>query len=392
MIELSPEQKQAALEIDRWLAGSVQEFVVAGYAGTGNTTLAKLIAGNKSGVVFCAYTGKAANVLREKGCEPAGTIHGFLYSLSDREKAAIIELQEKLQEAISKGESKIVAEITALLEEKRKPKFSLNMESDLKYAKLVIVDEYSMLDEKIIADLRKVCKKILYLGDPYQLPPVSGKECAFKPDIFLTEIHRQALENPIIRASIDIREGRRLNYCATDQFTYAIKKHVAPEVFLNANQIIVGRNNTRQLWNKRFREIKGFAGAKFPMRGEKVICLKNNHVAGLYNGMIDIVVRDSVAFNGYFNLYLNEAPSAFIQVWNGDILNSQEQYDYTNQFHKSLERFDFAYAITCHKSQGSEFDNVLVYNEPIGKGEERVRWQYTAITRAKNKLTLVQPT
>ncbi len=391
MINLSEKQKDAVQQIERWFKGKEQKFVVAGYAGTGKTTIAKYIAANKKDVIFCAYTGKAANVLREKGCSPAGTIHGYLYSVTEGQKRKIAQLREQLQNAIEKGNSKLVAELTLIIAEKTQPKFDLNYESELKDADLVIVDEYSMLDAKIIGDLQKICKKILYLGDPFQLPPVSG-ECTIKPDLFLTEIHRQALESQIIRASIDVREGRRLNFCSSDEFTFARKQDVDPKVFMEADQLIVGRNNTRYTWNKRFRQIKGFSGEEFPQKGEKVICLKNNHLAGLFNGMIETVTKNSVAGNGYFELFLNENPASFYQVWNGDIQLTSEKYDYQNKFHRALERFDYAYAITCHKSQGSEFNNVVVYNEPIGKGEEYKRWQYTAITRAKEKLTLVQPT
>ncbi len=107
-MQLSGKQEEAISAIERWLPTKVQEFVVAGYAGTGKTTIAKFIAGNKEGVIFCAYTGKAANVLREKGCEPAGTIHGFLYSVSEREKKLIEELQLQLHNAVKQSDTKLL--------------------------------------------------------------------------------------------------------------------------------------------------------------------------------------------------------------------------------------------------------------------------------------------
>ena len=386
MIELSEKQKDALKEIEKWFKGKEQTFALAGYAGTGKTTIAKYIAQNINNVAFCAYTGKAANVLREKGCQPAGTIHGFLYSISERQKKEIETLQERLIEAMEKGNKKLVNELTLILEEKKKVRFTLNTESDLKYSNLVIVDEYSMLDNKIISDLQRVCKKILYLGDPFQLPPIAG-ECSIKPNLLLTEIHRQALESPIIRASIDVREGRKLKYCLGEEFTFASKKEIAPEIFLNAEQVLVGRNNTRTTWNKRFRQIKGF-NEPLPQAGEKVICLKNNHEASLYNGMIEKVVAESIKHSGYFDLFLKGMEA---QVWNGDILGSNKVYDYNSPYDRALERFDFAYCITVHKSQGSEWNDIVVYNEPIGRPEERAKWLYTAITRAKKKLTVVQP-
>ncbi|MBP3433826.1 MAG: ATP-binding domain-containing protein, partial [Clostridia bacterium] len=53
-------------------------------------------------------------------------------------------------------------------------------------------------------------------------------------------------------------------------------------------------------------------------------------------------------------------------------------------------RFEFAYAVTCHKAQGSEFDFVVVFDESWAFGEERNRWLYTAITRAKEKLLIIR--
>jgi superfamily I DNA/RNA helicase len=53
-------------------------------------------------------------------------------------------------------------------------------------------------------------------------------------------------------------------------------------------------------------------------------------------------------------------------------------------------RFEFAYAVTCHKAQGSEFDFVIVFDESWVFGEEKNRWLYTAITRAKEKLLIIK--
>lgn len=391
MINLSNGQKDAVAEFEKWFKGPDQTFAIAGYAGTGKTTIAKYIAEMIGDVMFCAYTGKAANVLREKGCEPANTIHGYLYSISERQKKKIKRLQEQMAEASVAGNVKEVAKLRAAIAELKKPKFDVNYDSDLKYTKLVIVDEYSMLSKKIIKDLQKVCKKILYLGDPFQLPPIGEKDCEIKPDIFLTEIHRQALESNIIRAATSVRNGGRLNYMHEHDMIYAPRHEIKPEAYFKADQVIVGRNTTRHTCNDWFRKYHNYSDSRLPKKGEKVICTKNNHFIGLYNGMIMDVAQDSSGNDDYFKLYFGDGREEYYQVFSPDILRSGVDYDFANKHHRVLERFDYAYAITCHKSQGSEFENLLVYNEPVGNAEDRARWLYTAITRAKTKLTLVQP-
>jgi len=216
-MNLSPKQEEAFKLIMAWLKdkGS-KRFVLGGYAGTGKSTLARHLedAIGAHNIYYCAYTGKAANVLREKGCQNVDTIHGYTYILEKTDK-------------------------------NHKPVFVRNHNSVLKSAKLVILDEYSMLPENIIKDLEMSCTKILYLGDPFQLPPVNG-ECPLKPDFFLTEIHRQALDSPIIRYATMVREGRYFGYVQEEGFIRAKRKSVSQEKFLDVEQIICGTNATRR--------------------------------------------------------------------------------------------------------------------------------------------------
>lgn len=360
MIKLSEQQTKVFDEIMKWHQTPKKTFVLAGYAGAGKTTLAKYIANAIGNTHFCAYTGKAANVLREKGCSNATTIHGAIYRMVGDED----DFGENLN---------------------AQPKFVLNEDSDIKKARLVIVDEYSMLSNEIIEDLLSLSKKVLFLGDPFQLPPVDG-ECDLKPDTFITEVHRQALDSPIIRYATDVREGRALSYCNEGTFMFAPRSKIPSQTYYNADQIIVGYNKTRNAWNDRFRKKLGYSGV-FPQKGEKLICLRNNHEIGLFNGMIDIASKNSkhidadsceISFGDYKD----------IKIWSGDFKRVKPQPKHT----RHLDRFDFGYVITCHKSQGSEFDNVIVYNEPIGREKiDRQRWLYTAITRAKEKCILIDP-
>jgi len=395
-MKLSPQQQTAFDTIMKWHAGDEKTFTLAGYAGTGKTTLAKEIAAaiDPELTIFCAYTGKAAYVLKEKGCETAGTLHHHLYALADHDKSILKKLEKEIVDAREKGDAAQVKAFINLLEQKRaefrKPRFGLNTDSAINHAPLVIVDEYSMLPKELIDDLEKMGKKILYLGDPFQLPPVKG-ECPLTPDLFITEIHRQALESPIIRAATDVREGRNLKYCIEDGFKYQPKRAIDPEEYKNADQIIVGRNNTRSLWNGRFRTLNGVDPLALPQIGEKMICLKNEPFLELFNGLIGNVTYDALDGIGKEYYMLDFEDHKSLPVYYGDIQGKSHLYDGYSEAHKKLQRFDFAYAITCHKAQGSEFDNCLIYNEPIGKDEMRRRWLYTAITRGKNSVTLVEP-
>ncbi|HRI77266.1 MAG TPA: AAA family ATPase [Alphaproteobacteria bacterium] len=355
-LKLSPQQGQAFDNVMAWHQTDEKRYILAGYAGAGKTTIAKYIAEaiGIEDVIFCAYTGKAANVLREKGCTNSSTIHGAIYTLIN--------------------------------DEDLKPRFILDQESPVKFAKLVIVDEYSMLPEEIIDDIEKLAKKVLYLGDPFQLPPVHG-ECPLNPDFFLEEIHRQALESPIIRYATDVRAGKQLKFVDLPEFHYAPRASMSADAYEQADQIIVGYNKTRTAWNERFRQKLGLNQSIYPVAGDKLICTRNNHELGLFNGMIGYAKSDSY-IEATQQLRLDFEDFKGLEVWDGNFRGAAQP----DRAFRKLDRFDFAYAITCHKSQGSEFDSVLVYNQPIGSDAvERQRWLYTAITRAKKKLTLVEP-
>lgn len=370
------------------------QFVLAGYAGTGKSTLAGKIAANlgNANVAYCAYTGKAANVLREKGCLNVNTIHGWLYDIKGHNKAVMAHLQAELEAAILNQDTVAQAQLRKDIEAKqaefKKPKFTLNKDSELRHYDLVIVDEYSMLPAKIVEDLLTVCKKVLFLGDPYQLPPVSGT-CPLQPEVFLEEIHRQALESGIIRMSKAVREGQYIQPGRTgNDFWFLRKAQLSPEKYLNCDQVIVGRNNTRHAMNSWFRKQYDYL-TPLPAAGEKLICLKNNHYIGLFNGMIGQARNHAKNCGQYYFLDFENMDT--LRVWADDCRGNESTYSHDNEMHKQLERFTYAYAITCHKSQGSEFDNVIVINEPIGRNEDRRRWVYTSITRAKKNCVLVNP-
>lgn len=263
----SPQQEDAIKAVQEWLRekGSCQIFRLFGFAGTGKTTLAKELAGMAGGkVLFATFTGKASLVLRSKGCTDASTIHSLIYK---------VEVDERTGEA----------------------SFILNPDSELANAKLLIVDEVSMVGEALATDLLSFGIKVLVLGDPAQLPPVKdeGFFINAEPDVMLTEVHRQARENPIIRMSMDIREGRRLEAGRFGDSLIARRNSISREevgdLVIKADQVLCGLNRSRVQFNGRIRQMKGLIGVEqswHPTIGDRLICLRNDSKAALFNGSI----------------------------------------------------------------------------------------------------------
>src|SRR5437667_7690744 len=212
MTTFTPHQDAALEAVAGWLKakpgrGAAQIFRLFGYAGTGKTTLAKHIAQHVDGkVLFGAFTGKAASVMRSKGCEAATTIHGMIYQAHDS------------------GEET--------------PSFDLWHEGPAAKAKLIVIDECSMVDAELGGDLLSFGVPLLVLGDPAQLPPIQGGGffTAAEPDAMLTEVHRQAIDDPIVHLSMAVREGRRLAPGSYGDTQVVRKDALDPERVLAADQ------------------------------------------------------------------------------------------------------------------------------------------------------------
>ncbi|HKS84403.1 MAG TPA: AAA family ATPase, partial [Pseudolabrys sp.] len=260
MPQFTPHQENALKVVSEWLKakpghnGTPQVFRLFGYAGTGKTTLARHVADEADGEVkFAAFTGKAASVMRGKGCRSASTIHSLIYR------------------ARESGE-----EI---------PSFDLWDEAPASKAELIIIDECSMVDAELGRDLLSFGVPVLVLGDPAQLPPIQGGGffTEAEPDAMLTEVHRQAQDDPIVRLSMDIRAGEAIEPGRYGETEVLRKGDLDPQRVLEADQVLVGRNATRRSYNKRMRERRGFAG-DMPAAGDKLVCLRNNRKKGLFNG------------------------------------------------------------------------------------------------------------
>ncbi|MBZ9602798.1 ATP-dependent DNA helicase [Phyllobacterium chamaecytisi] len=375
-MQLSPQQDEALRAVSKWLKdGRGPIFRLFGYAGTGKTTLARYFAEHIDGdVQFAAFTGKAAQVLRSKGASNARTLHSLIYR--------------------PRGEEAVENETTG--KTSIAPTFSLNRQSPVSKAKLIVVDECSMVDEQLGRDLMSFGTPILVLGDPGQLPPISGGGffTEHEPDYLLSEIHRQARDNPIIRLALDVREGREFTFGDFGAAKVISKTDVTQELVLGADQVLVGTNRTRRRYNQRLRELKGFS-ASFPQAGDKLVCLRNDPAKGLLNGSLWKVMTSSrETVKPGINLLVapeDEEPGRGV----AKIKLLKSQFDDPDaeipwQTKKRFDDFDYGYALTTHKAQGSQWDEVVLFDESYAFRDTRERWLYTAITRAAERLTVVR--
>jgi exodeoxyribonuclease-5 len=421
-IILSEAQKSAVQKIVKWFndENSPQVFRLFGFAGTGKSTLVKYFIEDLglhigSSVLAATYTGKAALVLTRHGM-PCSTIHSLIYRVReiteaevDVQRAVVHKLQKGLEFAMPPDEREAATKKLAIEERKLRnmfdPDFSLSEESALCDAKLLILDEVSMVDQDMAADLVSFEKKILVLGDPGQLPPIKG-EGAFtqqEPDVMLTEIHRQALDNPIIRLSMLAREGKPIPHGRFSDEVMKVHRFDIPESQLvHADQVICGRNNTRMNLNNVMRRAAGF-DEPFPTgRGEKILCLKNNKKIGLVNGQFLTLDKVSEVREGRNGVLVMSATITTEDnenvgthtVYLGhfqDHLNFDKDRNYRDSFtKKGMVECTWGYALTVHKSQGSQWRNVVFYDDGMGRtDEDRRRLVYTAITRAENGLVII---
>jgi len=221
----SPQQETALKLVRAWFKDpdAPQIFYLAGYAGTGKTTLALELTNNVGGeVLFCAFTGKAASVMRKSGCANAKTIHQLIYTATKMSDKHLEALKEELRNSkkVSNPPQGLLMRMRIIersIKEQeqalKRPHFVIKEVSEVQHASLVVVDECSVVNERMAEDLASFGVRILVLGDPAQLPPVRGGG-AFtnrEPDMTLTEIHRQAADSPIIRLATQVRRGEGIS-------------------------------------------------------------------------------------------------------------------------------------------------------------------------------------
>ena len=393
-MELTPKQQEGLkIALERHKANE-KYTVIAGFAGTGKSTLVKFIIDaldvDQNKVAYATYTGKAAEVLRKKGNPNAMTLHKLLYDSIPRQGGGFIRIPKK----------------------------------QLDYS-IVVVDEVSMVPKTMVDMLLKHKVYVIFLGDPFQLPQIDKKETHTlldKPHIFLDQVMRQAAESEIIQLTMKIRNGEQIDFMSGKEVIIAPKTSLVTGHLTWADQIICATNASRISLNNQMREILGYSG--LPQDGERMICLRNywedfseDGSSSLVNGMTGIIKNPFESFRMapmYVKMkkhkmdiiqgdFISDDGKTFnsVEMDKGMITTGEFSLDWRetyalgqlkNKIGDIVPReFTFGYAITCHKSQGSEWDKVLVIEErfPFDK-KEHARWLYTACTRASEKLVLVR--
>jgi len=368
MTSFTPHQDAALGAVADWLKagpgrnGTPQVFRLFGYAGTGKTTLARHIAEAVDGSVkFAAFTGKAALVMRNKGCEGASTIHSLIYR------------------ARESGEET--------------PSFELWDDAPASKAKLIVIDECSMVDAELGRDLLSFGAPLLVLGDPAQLPPIQGAGffTSAEPDAMLTEVHRQAKDDPIVRMSMAVREGESLDIGRWGESEVVPRDRLDPDRVMQADQILVGRNSTRRAYNMRVRQRLGIEDP-LPVAGDKLVCLRNNRKKALFNGGLWRVKARAQSKSRIVTMRLSPdedfgAKVTKVSVRADCFAGGMEDIPWEQR--RPYDEFDFGYVLTVHKSQGSQWDDVVLFDESFAFQESQARWLYTGITRAAKRLSIV---
>jgi exodeoxyribonuclease-5 len=388
-VQLSPDQSNVLADLMTWLKNPLnQSITVGGYAGTGKTTLISILrhtiaeAFPKYRVAFACYTGKASQVLKQKllaqksiyANDFCGTIHSLMYQ-------AVIDEDGKIE------------------------RWKRN--SEIPYD-LIIVDEASMVTSDIWNDLTKYQLPIIAVGDHGQLPPI---ESAFSlmetPQIRLEQIHRQSQGNPIIEIATIARTTGQIPFKKFSEYVKKVDKQnedvsellqtwFIPHI--DETLILCARNKTRVALNQHIRSLRGFESNE-PQIGETLICLKNNYEAEggpIYNGMHGTLKRIEKKYIHWYDVDIAFADED--RTFTGDI--SQHQFNQEKvlesikgiHYSKIGNRFDFGYALTVHKAQGSQSKSVIVFEEfaPYMSDEEWRRWLYTAVTRASERLLIIK--
>ncbi len=375
-------------------------YRVGGYAGTGKThLLCELrrelnISNKKINIAYATFTGKASSVLKTKLLENnalmdndyIGTIHGLIYKPRFR-------YDRKLRTNVIIGWKLI--------------------HTDEFYYDLIIIDEGSMISYEIWQDIKKF-SSIIIVGDHGQLPPISEKTFSLmtNPNFILKKIHRQSEDNPIIQLSAFVRKHGYIpsnNVWAPGVFKIPWGHKKTQEIWNNnkhdENSIVIcGFNMTRCYINDEIRKQMDHK-KKLPYPGERIICLRNNHKIKLMNGQIGTLIwimpedknlyRLTILVDGDIEPYecmsnMSSFGQVTYTVYKKD-QKTKESVKHAISKGYEMDYFDYGYCISVHKSQGSEWDRVILIEQRTQRWDNEYykRWLYTGITRAKEKLMII---
>lgn len=386
-MKLSLDKKQVLHDLISWYRNNYKKpayITVGGYAGTGKTTLAALLRkviykkNTDLKIAFVSYTGKAARVMKQylksvKAVLPkdfAGTIHSLIYSPIVNKQGVIVgwDKQDKID------------------------------------YDLIMIDEASMVDYDIWDDLQSYQIPIIAFGDHGQLPPIKGSfSLMSSPDLTLETIHRQAQNNPIIEISIMARKqghipvqkfSPKVMKLSQQDFETQEKMNELIQHYDEDALILCGYNWTRVELNQSVRKALGFFDPQ-PQPEDRVICLRNNHQKGIYNGMlgtIKTINREDPDW--YFaKIKMDGDDDLFEGLIAVDQFNSKKGLNFGDKRKQTLkgDLFDFGYVLTVHKAQGSQAKRVILLEQRFKQmsDQEWRRWLYTAVTRAEEELYII---
>ncbi len=393
-IQFGPEQLRAIQMAKEWIKTPPKSrspvFVIAGYAGTGKSTVLSHILDEmnipKYSVAFATYTGKAAVILRQKGLN-AFTIHHLMYQV--------------YKNAIGK------------LSFRKKTKLPSSIE-------LIAIDEIGMVPEQIMEDMIAYGVPILGLGDNGQLPPIYGENRYItNPQITLTQVYRHALDSGVLRLATDIRNGI-FSTCKKygNDVTFITKKELKVQTLLTYDQVLCATNTSRIGLNTTMRRLLKYK-SKLPCKGDKIICVANNfkEVVAYYddleyfmvNGLTgkcvddcyDIGIGDALQLEVLLDgiagesvqIYCTSKPFSNTYEEIGESIKRSKDLGQSEleEFEgRLLNKIEYGWAITVHKSQGSQWNSILVYDDCFYRSDpDYLRWMYTAVTRAQTKVAIV---
>jgi exodeoxyribonuclease-5 len=428
---LSTDQAEAYDAILAWCdSRGTPTLTMGGFAGVGKTTVLAIFAkeASVSPLAFVAFTGKAASVLGRKMKAAGVDTTNKLVMAKDRDTAftgkpycgtihSLIYRPCSCMEPRTKDQPPVERPCTICREKRYMRRQSLDRDYNL-----IVVDEASMVSDDMLSDLLSFGVPILAVGDHGQLPPVKGTGSLMRaPQIRLERIHRQAEGNPIIALSKAIREtgdfdtrfddGISVRFGSLRNLKEEIRKHFAAsdndgnDLFNRA--LICYTNKRRVGLNQLARQTLGLKGP--PTRLEQVICLRNMRSVGVYNGMRGRLVAPaeqlkpqqpwlytaSIEFpdEGLKAQEFNMCGAQFNREKTfNDIDNAREETGIEAYSWEGLGAlFDFGYAMTCHKVQGSGFSDVVVLAETYGMPLDTAqRWKYTAVTRASERVVILR--
>ena len=413
---LSKDQIEAKKTILDWIHSSRRAayITMGGYAGTGKSSLIAEVRKSlppRWKVAFCAYTGKASGVMKDKlisanainNNDYVGTIHSLCYRPREDPDTKLIVFE-------------------------RVPYIGYD---------LIVVDEASMVNKELFNDLRSYGIPMLFVGDHGQLPPISTDDFNLmsNPFIRLEEVHRFGNNNALLDLSVMARNGDSIPFKVFDDKVAKVKESDPLVNDFIQNHLkdfsdgvcLCGTNNTRVDVNQLIRLNLGVIediDDKIPRIGDRVVCLKNNKnlVEPIYNGMLgrlesigtvdrfdeaymvrvnvdDGFTHDGMVAKQHFGeMKYSVDGKEFVTMkelmnlkTNLTVMERKRLRGKLGKRKIYLDAFDFGYCLTVHKAQGSEWGNVLLFEETSGywDSDYRNKWLYTAVTRSSDRLLII---